>query len=88
MTTVQWLAFALGPIVFAAWAFFMYRTLFRLRRRGADMSGQTFPGLGETLRQWGNWLTSPEDQRDRRILGGLTLLMVLWIAWNALRVQA
>ncbi|MEX0282848.1 MAG: hypothetical protein AB3N13_16825 [Arenibacterium sp.] len=86
MTLSQWAIFGLGSLIFAAWAFFMFLTLFRLRKRGADQTGQTFPGPLATLRQWHHWLTSPEDRRDRRLLGGLTLALVTWVGVNAYRV--
>ncbi|MFN4171358.1 MAG: hypothetical protein ACK4GW_06350 [Pseudorhodobacter sp.] len=78
-----WLS--LQAVVFAAWGFWMFRCLFRLRRRAVAETGSAFPGPGATLRSFGGFVTRSEFARDRRILLALTLLMFATIAgWAAL----
>lgn len=73
---------ALQSLVFAGWAFLMFRSLFRLRRRAVARSGKTFPGVFDTLEGWGAFLSLPEFQSDRRLLGAVTLLMFALIGLN------
>ena len=86
MSMVQAGFLILGAGIFLLWTVLMFRTLFRLRRRGEEKSGSVFPGPGETLGQWRNWLTSPEDRSERRWLGLTTLAMFAWIAINAMLI--
>lgn len=66
------------------WAFLMFRTLFRLRARAVDRSGQAFPGVGATLESYRAFLTEPAFARDRRLLGGATVALFATIALFAL----
>jgi len=75
---------AVQAIVFAVWAFFMFRTLFLLARRARQNSGATFPGVGAALTQWRIWLTSKEDKTRRRRLGLLTFFVLLTNVLSAL----
>ncbi|QXT40204.1 hypothetical protein [Gymnodinialimonas ceratoperidinii] len=75
MTVAQSILLTLQGLVFLAWAFMMFRTLFLFRRRNAEQSRAMFPGVGAFLRQAKYWLTSAEDQRDRRLLLALTLAL-------------
>ena len=63
----------LQGIVFAAWTYWMFRCLFRLRRRAVAETGSAFPGLGATLRSFAAFATLPDHARDRRILLALTV---------------
>ena len=74
---------AIQAVVFALWAFLMFRALFRLRRRAVLRSGRAFPGLGDTLEGYAAFLRDPEFRTDRRVLGAVTLLMFALIALNA-----
>ena len=71
---ILWLS--LQAVVGLVWAFLMFRTLFRLRADAVDASGRMFPGLGATLGSFRGFLTLPRYARDRRLLGGATLLLV------------
>jgi hypothetical protein len=72
-------------VVFALWAFWMFRCLFRLRRWAVAQSGSVFPGPVVTLRSFAGFATLPEYARDRRILLALTLVLFALIAlWAAL----
>lgn len=78
----------LMALVFIAWAWLMFRTLFLLRRRGEAETGAMFPGPMATMRQIGIWLRNPADRSDRRTLFFLTLVLVAMIAMQALIVEA
>ncbi len=67
-------------IVFAVWAFLMFRTLFRLRARAVRETGASFPGPVSTLKYFGLFLRAPEYRRDRRLLLAVTLLLFALIA--------
>ncbi len=71
---------AVQAAVFALWAFLMFRTLFRLRRRAVARSGRSVPGVGDTLEGWTAFLRLPDYRADRRLLAGVTLLMFALIA--------
>jgi hypothetical protein len=76
---------ALGAVIFAAWAWLMFRTLFLIRKRAADETGRTFPGPGATLNHWGRFLKNPEDRTLRQQLTGTTMAMFVWmVSWAAL----
>jgi len=57
------------------WAFLMFRTLFRLRRRAVVTSGAAFPGLGATLESFAAFLRAPEYRSGRLALGLVTLAL-------------
>lgn len=73
----------LQGLVFAYWAYLMFSTLFRLRRRGEEKTGHTFSGPGTTLGEMRNFLTNPQDHSARNRLGLITLLMFGLIATSA-----
>lgn len=77
----------LQGIVFAAWTYWMFRCLFRLRRRAVAETGSAFPGLGATLRSFAAFATLPDHARDRRILLALTVAMFALIALGAALVR-
>ncbi len=76
MTTSTLILLTLQGVIFAVWAFLMFRTLFLLAGRARQKTGKAFPGLLEALRQWREWLTSAEDKRSRHLLGAVTLLLI------------
>ncbi|MBL4915748.1 hypothetical protein [Szabonella alba] len=81
----QWLWLGLQSVVFALWAFWMFRCLFRLRARVVAQTGSALPGPVASLRGFRDFMTLPEFTRDRRVLGLLTLVMFATIAgWAAL----
>ena len=65
--------------VFVVWTIMMFRTLFRLRARAVAETGSSLPGPIATLRMFGAFVTEPGYQRDRRILGALTLVLIALI---------
>ena len=71
-------------VVFAIWAYLMFRTLFLLARRARQESGALFPGVGAALTQWRVWLTSDEGKSRRRRLSVMTLLVLLTNALSLL----
>ncbi|RUS61010.1 hypothetical protein EGN72_06255 [Pseudorhodobacter sp. E13] len=75
---------ALQAVVFVVWAVQMFRCLLRLRARAVAQSGKLWPGPVVSLRSFKAFVTEAEYQRDRRILGGLTLLMFALIGAGAL----
>lgn len=72
----------LQGLVFALWAFLMFRALFRLRRRAVLRSGRTFPGVRDALEGYAAFLREPDFRTDRRVLGAVTLLLFALIALN------
>jgi hypothetical protein len=66
---------AVQGVVFAAWAFLMLRTLFRLRRRAIRRSGRMFPGILDTLERYRALALLPDDRSDRRLLLASTLIL-------------
>jgi hypothetical protein len=77
----------LQGVVFAVWAYWMFRCLFRLRRRAVAETGSAFPGPGATLRSFAAFATLPDFARDRRILLVLTVTMFALIALGAALVR-
>lgn len=73
----------LQGLVFVAWAFMMFRTLFTFRARDAAQGGGPFPSTGGFIAQMKYWLKSDEDRRDRRALFVLTLALFVLIAISA-----
>lgn len=84
MSTSQIIRFVLEALVFAAWAFMMYRMLFTLRSRDADQNGGPFPSTGGFIAQLKFWLKSDEDKQDRKTLFFLTFVLVAMIAMNVM----
>ncbi|GHF66649.1 hypothetical protein [Seohaeicola zhoushanensis] len=84
MSATRILMLALGAVIFAAWAYNMFRVLFLLRKRAEAESGRPFPGPGQALRQWGRFFRGPEDKPLRQRLTGLTMGLLAWLvglAW-------
>lgn len=71
-------------VVFAVWAVLAFRTLFRLRARAVEASGQMFPGLEATLAAFAGFWRDPVHAPDRRAMGWSTLAMVGVMVVNAL----
>jgi hypothetical protein len=67
---------AVQGIVFAIWAYWMFRCLFLLRRAAIAETGRGYPGLRATLRQFGLFARSDLHQADRRVLVVLTLVLL------------
>ena len=80
---------AAQAVIFGAWAFWMFRTLFALRRDVVERSGkQGFyqPSVAETLTSFGWFFTEARYARHRRILGILTLALFATIAIRAFTI--
>jgi len=71
---------AVGAAIFALWAIQMYRALFRVWRRGMARTGKTLPGPLDALKDWGTFMTGPDDAATRRWLVLTMLAMFAWIA--------
>lgn len=71
-------------LVFAIWAYLMFRTLMDQRRRATQRTGSVFPGLRDALIEWGHWLRSPGRKADRRQLAAATFALVVLIALNVM----
>lgn len=69
-----------GTLAFLIWAFFMFRTLFAIRRRASEATGSTNPGPGSTLAAWGAWFRDPAERRARRQLAVSTLAVIASVA--------
>lgn len=80
MSGVFTVVLGLQGAVFVVWAIVMFRTLFRLRARAVADTGSSLPGPIATLRTFRAFVTETQYQRDRRILGALTLLLFALIA--------
>ena len=78
MSVLQALSLTIGGLIFGFWAWQMFSVLFLMRRRATDETGRSFPGVGDSLRQWHVFLTSPQDRGARRRLGATTLGMFAW----------
>lgn len=87
MSTGQIIRFVLEALVFAAWAYMMYRMLFTLRGRDADEGGGMFPSTGGFMAQLKYWLGSDEDKQDRKTLFFLTFVLAAMIAMNVMTAQ-
>ncbi len=87
MSTGQTIQLALQSLVFLAWAVLMFRTLFLLRSRSAEETGDSLPGPGQFLTQVGRWLRAPEDRQERTTLFFLTFVLFAMIATSALLGQ-
>lgn len=83
MSSAAILTLVLQSLVFAVWAAAMFVTLFRLAREAAARraaAGQNYiTGIGQTFATFGDFLTAPRWRRNRRVLGGLTLLLIATI---------
>jgi len=77
MSTGQTIQLVLQGLVFLAWAALMFRTLFLLRSRAAEETGDTIPGPGQMLTQIGRWLRAPEDRSERNTLLFMTFVLIV-----------
>jgi hypothetical protein len=84
MSTGQIIRITTMGLVFLAWAWLMFRTLFLMREREAERTGQMLSGPGGLLHQIGYWLKSPEDRNDRKNLLFLTGVLAVMIAMQAM----
>ena len=88
MSTVSLVLFILQGLSFVYWAFLMFSTLFRLRRRGVARTGSANPGPFTMLGEFQYFLTSPEERAARRRLGLATLALFVLIGLSTwLRVS-
>ena len=87
MTVVFFALLGLQGIAFAVWAFFMFKTLFLLRRRAVARTGRSFIGPIAFLNEIRHWLAAPADRRDRVILFTALLLLVVLVAITSLGVS-
>ncbi|MBT8410267.1 MAG: hypothetical protein KJP02_00530 [Octadecabacter sp.] len=67
----------LQGLVFVVWAYMLFSVMFKLRRRAEAETGQTFPGPRTALRQWGRWLSAPEDRQERNAILFLTFVLLV-----------
>ncbi|MEQ8366833.1 MAG: hypothetical protein RIB61_09005 [Roseicyclus sp.] len=79
MSTGQIIQLVLQGLVFIAWAFLMFRTLFLLRSRAQEETGNMLSGPGQFIKQVGVWLKSPEDKSERSTLFFLTAVLLVMI---------
>lgn len=84
---MQVLSLIMGGIVFAMWAFSMFRTLFAMRRRAVERTGKSMPGTADTLREWGIWLRDPAFRQERRQILFMTLCVFALTALFAVSAQ-
>ncbi len=84
MTTGMTIRLILMGLVFLVWAVMMFSTLFTLRARAAEKTGQAISGPGSFAKEIGHWLRSPEDKSTRRTLFFLTFVLVVMTVQNAL----
>ena len=88
MTPLGILSYVLTAIVFAMWAFSMFRTLFAMQRRAVARTGKTLPGPIDTLAEWGIWLRDPALGRERRQLLFQTIAMIALTTLLSLNLSA
>ncbi|MGB2200009.1 MAG: hypothetical protein ACPH5G_01600 [Pseudooceanicola atlanticus] len=78
--------------LFLAWAFFMFRTLFRLNRHATAQrqarGGNPFMGLGETISTFGAFARGQIFPSDRKLLVILTLALFAMIALRVMLIGA
>ncbi len=78
----------LQGLVFAAWAFVAFRTLFDVTGRARRLSGKILPGPGWTVHAWANWWRDRSTHRHRLQFVGLSLLLIVLIVIFALVQRA
>jgi len=66
-------------LVFAAWAFVAFRTLFDITGRARRLSGKLLPGPGWAVHAWANWWRDRRVRHHRLQLVGLTIAMFVLI---------
>lgn len=75
----------LQAVVFAIWAFYAFRSVFRLRADAVAATGKPWPGPAASLRAFAGFATLPKYAQDRRRMLVLTLLLLgLSAAFGAL----
>ena len=79
---MAWVGLAVQAIVFAVWAWLVFRALFQLRARAVDRSGRAFPGLAATLEAFGAFLRAPEFTHERRQLGLASAALIVMMLIN------
>lgn len=92
MSLVGILFLVLEGAVFLAWAFLMFRTLFRLNRhavaRRRAHGGYPFMGLGETFSTFGAFAKGHIFPNDRKLLAILTLVLFALIGLRVILIGA
>ena len=87
MTPSQIAVLAVQGVVFIVWAFFWFRTLFRLKREAdaerARRSVGYFGGIQIVVGMFGKFFTHPDYAPDRRIVLGTTaaLFAIIGAQW-------
>lgn len=79
MSVPQIIWLGLSSLIFALWAYLMFRTLFRLLRgalANAAKRGAAWPNAREQLGQFATFATAPEYRRTRWQLFGLTVALL------------
>lgn len=84
MSTGQIIRFILEALVFAAWAYMVYRTVTTLRER-EEAAGKG--GGGGMVAQFKAWLKNEGDQQDRKTVFFLTFVLAAMLAMNILLPQ-
>lgn len=87
MSTTQIILMSVKTAIFIYWGYLWFRTLFLLRKRGAQKTGSTYPGPFTTLSELKNFMTSPEDRSDRNRVGIVTLILIASIALSVIMAQ-
>lgn len=72
---IPWLV--VQGVVFAAWVVLVFRTLFRLLALLQERTGHMLPSLRDGLVAPLMFLREPQFQRDRQMLGALTLVLLV-----------
>ena len=71
------LSLILTIVVFAMWAFSMFRLIFAVRARAVARTGKAWPGPRDTLQEWRNWLRDPAFKQERRQALAMTAAVLL-----------
>ena len=73
MANLGIIALGLAGVVFAAWAYMMFRTMFLIRKRAAERTGKMFPGPLTALEEYKIFFTSENDKKEKNLLLVTTL---------------
>lgn len=69
----------LQGLLFAAWAIYAFRCMFKIYARAVADSGSGIPGMAVGLRTFRIFAVAPEYARDRKMLLLLSLLLFMLI---------
>lgn len=73
MSNLGIIALGLFGVVFIAWAYMMFRTMFLIRKRAAERTGKMFPGPLTALAEYKIFFTSAHDKNEKNLLLVTTL---------------